>query len=135
MPYAGDVTAQQAHALLGEESSAVIVDCRTKAEWLYVGVPEVPGRVEFLQWSTYPDGDLNARFIDELEGLGIGRDQPVYFLCRSGARSRLAAIEATQAGYEKAYNVCDGFEGPADRLGHRGATAGWKADALPWRQP
>jgi len=38
------------------------------------------------------------------------------------------------AGFPRAFNVADGFEGPVDQEGHRGTVAGWKADGLPWRQ-
>jgi len=58
----------------------------------------------------------------------------VLFLCRSGARSRAAAMAATAAGYARAYNVAEGFEGDLDAEGHRGRVNGWKVAGLPWRQ-
>ncbi|MCW0183084.1 MAG: rhodanese-like domain-containing protein, partial [Zavarzinia sp.] len=63
-----------------------------------------------------------------------GDGSPVLFLCRSGARSRSAAIMATAAGIAPAYNIIAGFEGDLDGDGHRGASGGWKAEGLPWRQ-
>ena len=39
--YAGDVKAVDAFELLAENPSAVLVDVRTKAEWAYVGVPDL----------------------------------------------------------------------------------------------
>jgi rhodanese-related sulfurtransferase len=65
---------------------------------------------------------------------GGAKDAPVFFLCRSGARSRAAAVAMTGAGFSRAYNVAGGFEGDVDREGHRGAKNGWKAAELPWRQ-
>ncbi len=56
------------------------------------------------------------------------------FLCRSGVRSVAAAQTATAAGLGPSYNVLDGFEGPSDAEGHRGAQ-GWRSEGLPWRQP
>ncbi len=38
--YAGDLTPREAWELLGSEPDAVLVDCRTRAEWSYVGVPD-----------------------------------------------------------------------------------------------
>jgi rhodanese-related sulfurtransferase len=55
-------------------------------------------------------------------------------LCRSGARSRAAAIAMTRAGLERAYNVAGGFEGELDENRHRGLRNGWKAAGLPWKQ-
>jgi rhodanese-related sulfurtransferase len=58
----------------------------------------------------------------------------VLFLCRSGGRSKSAAIAQTGAGYKKCYNVAGGFEGDLDADGHRGHIGGWKAAGLPWKQ-
>ena len=44
-----------------------------------------------------------------------------------------AAEAASGAGYARAYNVTEGFEGPLDADGHRGRR-GWRAAGLPWRQ-
>ncbi len=109
----------------------MLVDCRTEAEWTYVGVPSVEGTV-FVEWNRQ-GGVRNTRFLDELREAGVHPETPVYFICRSGQRSRAAAVAATDAGFRAAYNVADGFEGPLDADGHRGAE-GWKAAGLPWRQ-
>jgi rhodanese-related sulfurtransferase len=55
-------------------------------------------------------------------------------LCRSGARSRAAAMAMTAKGYNKCYNVAEGFEGNLDAEQHRGRVSGWKAAGLPWKQ-
>ena len=65
---------------------------------------------------------------------GLKPEQKIYFLCRSGVRSLAAAQAAQAAGFPHVFNIADGFEGPPDPQGHRGTTAGWKADGLPWRQ-
>jgi rhodanese-related sulfurtransferase len=58
----------------------------------------------------------------------------VLFICRSGQRSRGAAIAMTSAGYQRCYNVAEGFEGSHDGARHRGTVGGWKARQLPWVQ-
>ncbi len=65
---------------------------------------------------------------------GISKDTPLLFLCRSGARSKSAAMAMARAGYTRAYNVAGGFEGNLDGEGHRGGINVWKAAGLPWRQ-
>ncbi len=81
---------------------------------------------------------VNPNFAANLEAAlrekGAARDTPVLFLCRSGARSRAAAIAMTAAGHTQCFNIADGFEGPLDEQRRRGATAGWKAQGLPWSQ-
>ena len=135
--YAGDLTATDTYRLLVDDPDAVLVDVRTHAEWAYVGLPDLSliGKIVVTaQWSTYPDGASNPAFLAELAAAGVTPEQPVVFLCRSGARSVAAAVAATNAGYAKAYNVLEGFEGRQDSAGHRGGVAGWKAEGLPWRQ-
>jgi rhodanese-related sulfurtransferase len=134
--YAGDVTPQEAYAVLGQDADAVLVDVRTSAEWSYVGLPDLSGlgrRVLCVEWQRYPDGAVNQGFVDELRSAGLPDAAPLYFLCRSGVRSVAAAKAATEAGLGPAYNVLHGFEGPHDEDGHR-AVAGWKNEGLPWRQ-
>ncbi len=136
MTYAGDVTPTEAYAAATGPDGALLVDVRTRAEWTYVGVP-VLGRagreVAFVEWSTFPDGLANQRFVDEVRAAGLPAGRPVYLLCRSGVRSKSAADALTAAGLGPAYNVLDGFEGPHDAQGHR-TVAGWKVAGLPWRQ-
>lgn len=134
--YAGDVTPQETYAALQADPAAVLVDVRTTAEWSYVGLPDLTGlgkRVVTIEWQRYPDGQVNAGFVEQLVAGGVAAQAPLYFLCRSGVRSQAAAMAATTAGLGPAYNVIDGFEGPHDTAGHR-SVAGWKADGLPWRQ-
>ncbi len=136
MAYAGDLPPGEAYALLRDDPRAVLVDVRTAAEWTYVGVPDLAplGKDAVrVEWLRYPGGATNERFLDELAAAGVDRDSPVVFLCRSGVRSVAAAEAATAAGYERAYNITEGFEGPLDGDGHRGAR-GWRAAGLPWRQ-
>ena len=136
MSYAGDVTPEQAWAALRDEPGAVLVDVRTRAEWAYVGMPdlgEIGKEVVLVEWQTYPDGRVNERFVAELESAGVAKDASVYFICRSGVRSVSAAEAATAAGWAESRNITEGFEGPHDADRHR-AVAGWKVAGLPWVQ-
>ncbi|HEY5150636.1 MAG TPA: rhodanese-like domain-containing protein, partial [Mycobacterium sp.] len=54
MSYAGDITPEESWKLLSENPEAVLVDCRTDAEWRWVGVPDLStlGReVVFVEWN------------------------------------------------------------------------------------
>jgi rhodanese-related sulfurtransferase len=135
--YAGDVTPTEAWQSLETEPNAVLVDVRTQPEWNYVGLPDLSrlGKsVLRVQWQTWPEGTLNPRFVEELAEAGVTPEHKVLLLCRSGARSKSAAVLLTQQGFGAAYNISDGFEGPHDAEKHRGSVAGWKHDALPWVQ-
>ena len=77
---------------------------------------------------------MNPGFVEEVAGHDLASDQPLLIICRSGVRSRNAAIALTARGYSHCFNVSDGFEGGHDGARHRGVQDGWKAAGLPWRQ-
>jgi rhodanese-related sulfurtransferase len=128
LPYAGALLPSEAHQLM--QAGAKLVDVRTKPEVLYVG--RVPGAAA-IEWQTYPGNTPNPEFIGELAAVAP-KDQPVMFLCRSGARSHSAAEAAMRAGWKETYNVLEGFEGDKDAQGHRGTVGGWRKACLPWGQ-
>ena len=134
--YAGDITPEEAWKLLSENSEAVLVDCRTDAEWRFVGVPDLSSLqrdVVYVEWNR-TDGGHNDAFVDDLIASGVTPgERPVVFLCRSGNLSIGAAEAATAADIAPSYNILDGFEGNLDENRHRGGT-GWKAVGLPWTQ-
>lgn len=139
--YAGDISPDEAWALLGADAKAVLVDVRTVPEWNFVGTPDLRplGKEALLvEWQSFPSGGPRPSFVAEvsraLDERGVAKDAPVLLLCRSGARSRSAAIALTAAGFSRAFNVAHGFEGPHDGDGHRGGVEGWKARGLPWAQ-
>ncbi len=133
----GDVSAVAAWKAIEAEPAAQLVDVRTTAEWSYVGLPDLESlgkRAILIPWQEFPSGEINADFAGDLERSGVTHDHPLYFICRSGARSLAAARAAEAAGFARVFNVSDGFEGPPDGQGHRGLIAGWKAGGLTWRQ-
>ncbi len=132
-----NVSPRQAWEALISDPDAQLIDCRTDAEWQYVGIPDLRGagkQAVLVSWQYFPSGNVNAAFVDEIRDAGLEPRQKLYFLCRSGVRSLAAAIAAQSEGFAQVFNVSDGFEGPHDPEGHRGAVAGWKAEGLPWRQ-
>ena len=139
--YAGDLLAINAYTLLEGDSSSVLVDVRTQAEWAYVGTPDLRALRKaplFLEWQSYPsmavDANFAARLEEMLQSAGVDRGASLVFLCRSGARSRQAAIAMTSAGWAPCFNISDGFEGPLDGSRHRSGVSGWRAGGLPWTQ-
>lgn len=139
--YAGDVAARSAFEALETIPAAVLVDVRTRAEWSYVGVPSLAGigkETIFVSWDDFCSGTLVPDFAGRLKAVldekGVAADAPVYFICRSGARSRNAAVAATAAGYANCFNVESGFEGALGPDRHRATPGSWKGDNLPWTQ-
>ena len=137
MEYAGDIDVIKTWDRLGRETDAVLIDVRTAPEWNYVGLPDLSNldkEVICSEWQSYPAMDRNSDFEAQVAQAGVSRDVPIFLLCRSGVRSKHAAILLTAAGYQHCYNVAGGFEGDKDDSGHRGKSNSWKFGGLPWKQ-
>jgi rhodanese-related sulfurtransferase len=141
----GDVTPSEAFEMVkNDPEHTFLVDCRTRAEYQYVGHPagaySIPlrfhstkvGNKGYVEVNNPDFGKaLNARFDPEKDTLII--------FCRSGNRSCTACNEAIKAGFreETVFNMMGGFEGGKNKnknsiyYGKRWA-GGWKLEGLPW---
>lgn len=139
-----------AYTLLCEDDSVRLVDVRTRAEWSFVGLPDLidaSKRVWPVEWVVFPTMMPNPDFMAQLTECAAadgGMPRQLLFICRSGARSMSAAQAVAQAVADGGFrddgaptvltNVVEGFEGDINGDGHRGRLNGWKARGLPWRQ-
>lgn len=98
---------QQLQERTGTGAVIHLLDVRTPAEYAGAHVP----------------GGRNVP-LDRLEGAqlsevtGFGKNEPVYILCQSGGRARMAAEKLAKCGYEQCYVV-------------EGGTAAWAEAGLP----
>jgi rhodanese-related sulfurtransferase len=129
LPFAGSLSPRDAWSLV-QAGEAVLVDVRSAEERTFVG--RVPDSLH-VAWATGTSLSRNPRFVRELEAK-TGKDATVLLLCRSGKRSAAAAEAATKAGFARAFNVSEGFEGDLDAQQRRGTTNGWRYLGLPWTQ-
>lgn len=122
-------------------AKTALVDCRTSHEWQSIGLPDLSSigkSVICVEWRKAPDMSVNEAFKAELEA-ALKSDAPdqLFFICRSGARSKEAAsfiqtILSSNGVACECINVAEGFEGNPDANGVRGHINGWKARDLPW---
>ena len=99
-----------------QRGDLVLIDVRTPSEWAMTGLPR-DAHVATLQ---------DVDFLDQARGAVLGDlDQPVAVICRSGARSRIAASKLEKAGFSHGYEVAEGMSG------NGGAGAGWIKRGLP----
>jgi len=132
LPYAGAVLPAEAFELLQLDPSVRLVDVRTRAELDWVGRPAIDtAQYAHIEWIHYPGSVPNTAFIQQLREVAAP-DTPVLFLCRSAARSKLAAVLAQKEGFTMAFDLLEGFEGDKDGQGHRKTTSGWCFRGLPW---
>lgn len=132
--YAGELKSSEVWRYLSENQTGFVVDVRTEAEWQNVGVIDLSAlnhKAIYISWRFFPDMQLNPAFVSDLMGAVDKRDVPLFFLCRSGARSYEAATIMAEQGYPYCFNIAGGFEAVDDGKGH---VNGWKAEGLPWSQ-
>ncbi|MDJ0995589.1 MAG: rhodanese-like domain-containing protein [Dinoroseobacter sp.] len=143
IPSISEVGPKDAWELLENDHSAVLIDVRSKAEWAFVGLPDLDrlGKDTIqIEWKVFPGMEENPGFLNELsQQLGESAPPTLLFLCRSGGRSLSAAKAVAQSFAQTGQavtcvNVAEGFEGDLDAKKHRGTLSGWKARGLPWRQ-
>lgn len=133
-----EILPKDANKILENQKDAVLIDVRSSMEYEYVGHPLNALHIPLKQppaWET-DEGfvkkvSLALQQIAENKGLP---DTPLLMLCRSGARSAIAAEMLINAGYTNVYNVLEGFEGDKDEKGHRNTINGWRFHHLPWEQ-
>ena len=130
-----ELTPPQAYEELTANDRAVLVDCRTRAEWFYVGIPDLSdiGKQVVLESIADEAGQPNANFTSRI-GEIAGPDTPIYVICQVGGRSANACHLLESSGYSQVCNILEGFEGCVDQQGHRSSVDGWKFHNLPWRQ-
>lgn len=121
-----------AYTFLAANPEALLVDCRTEIEFMYVGHPQ---GAEHIAWQEAPDWAVDPDFAAKVGRLATGDlTRPVLLICRSGLRSREAGAVLEAAGFANVINIEEGFEGPLDENFHRGTLGGWRHHGLPWQQ-
>lgn len=142
--------AREAHAMKQQSGShALLVDIRTRGEVIYLGMPTLadahipfvdhpagsPWDEKNARFRTDPNPDFEPELARRLAARGLGKQDTVILICRSGDRSARAVNLLTELGYGKVYSVIDGFEGDVATDGPQAGQRvvnGWKNAGLPW---
>ena len=120
----------EAHQFLHQHPDAVLVDCRSEMEFLFVGHPT---GAHHVAWNDGPEWEINPHFVGQVRRIA-SMNRPVVLICRSGQRSVDAGVALEQSGFTDVINVLEGFEGPLDEQHQRSRVSGWRKDGLPWEQ-
>ncbi len=132
------LTPHEAHDILQQIPSAVLIDIRSNMEFLFVGHPK--GAIH-VPWIDEPDWCINPDFEKEIRQLLLGgiceqgeSSPPIILICRSGKRSLDAAKVLLESGFHNVCHVSEGFEGDRDANYHRSSVGGWRFRGLAWEQ-
>ncbi len=141
----GDLTPLEAYERIqADPRGTVMVDVRTRAEYVFVGHPAMAHNIPIQFWKAEPGEKgmgmvFNHNFGRDLESRFDREKVTVIFICRSGNRSITAINSALEAGFraDRLFNVLGGFEGGKikSKLSlYRGQRrmGGWRNEGLPW---
>lgn len=142
--------AREAHALkqqLGDQ--ALLIDIRTRGEISYTGMatvtdahvplfehpPNAPWDEKAGRFKMELNPDFDSEVARRMAARGLGKQDTIIVMCRSGDRSTKAVNLLAESGYAKVYTVVDGFEGDSAKDGPdagKRVVNGWKNAGLPW---
>ena len=116
-----NISSEDCFKKLNEDQNSYLIDVRSPTEWNVDGIPDEDSfdGILFKLAIRNEEGTENSNFIAEFNSLEIPKDSNIYFICKSGGRSNLAAHMVANEGYKSLFNVEDGF------------TLGWKPKGLP----
>jgi rhodanese-related sulfurtransferase len=111
----------EAYDMLNTLPETYLIDVRTRAEYQFVGHP-VRAYLFPYQFLTeelakeddqygYKLSPRNEDFVGEISKV-FNKTDNLLIICRDGTRSAQAAKALLEAGFQKVYDVEDGFEGP-----------------------
>jgi rhodanese-related sulfurtransferase len=120
-----------------------ILDVRTPAEYIFIGhapmAVNIP--IKFLNntlnpMTLKPGMQNNENFIADVKKK-FKKSDTILVMCRSGSRSAAAVNLMAKAGFQKVYNIIDGFEGDSlkDSDSYQNGKRiinGWKNSGAPW---
>ncbi len=132
------ISPTDAWAMVQGNPAVTLIDVRSDMEFLMIGHPK--GAVN-VAWIDAPDWTVNDAFVANVRKALLGRvanrersQPPLLLICRSGNRSRDAAMALSKAGIDNIHVISGGFEGPLDNEHHRNSVSGWRFEGLPWEQ-
>ena len=123
-----EINSTSAFKTLGKRRNSFLIDVRSSIEWEQSGVPDlfqIGKKPFFIEWPIL----INEDFIKEFNLIlskNFKQSDHIFFICRSGIRSRHAANLSSNFGYSNVFNIIDGFEG------NKFNYYGWKGNNLPW---
>jgi rhodanese-related sulfurtransferase len=116
--------------VLASPTDTFILDVRTRAEYEFVGHPDMPNGVPNIPLVFYEDWRPNENFASDV-GERFSKEMTLLIICRSGHRAETAAWLLLKEGYTKLFFITDSFEGILDENGHF-TVNGWKNIGLPY---
>ena len=106
-----DINAKESFFKLKEIRNSNLIDVRSLLEWHSTGIPDLSSinkSVFLFEWEQ----NINQFFISRFQNMlstNFEKTSALFFICKSGIRSKIAAHLAVISGYYYCYNISDGY--------------------------
>ena len=97
---------------LSKKVNSHLIDTRSDVEWKATGIPDLSSinkEANLINWGPVLDQTFFEQYKKFLLNSFDQKDS-LFFICRSGSRSLMAAKFATEFSYENCFNIYDGFD-------------------------
>ena len=107
-----NIKALDAFDLLSKEIDSHLIDTRSDVEWKSTGKPDLSSiykETYLVNWGPVLDQTFFEQYKKFLLN-SFNQKDSLFFICRSGSRSLMAAKFAIEFGFENCFNIYDGFD-------------------------
>ena len=106
-----NIKALDAFDILTKKLNSYLIDTRSDLEWKTTGIPDllsINKETYLINWGPV----LDQSFFEEYKKfllIRFNQKDSLFFICRSGSRSMMAAQFAIKFGFNNSFNIYDGF--------------------------
>ena len=107
-----NIKAVDAFDFLSKTDDTHLIDTRSDLEWKTTGIPDLSSinkETYLINWGPV----LNQSFFEEYKNfllLRFDQKDSLFFVCRSGSRSFMAAQFAIEFGFKNSFNIYEGYD-------------------------
>ena len=112
-----NINALDAFDFLSKKVNSHLIDTRTDFEWETTGIPDLTSinkETNLVNWGPV----LNQTFFEQYKKFlltSFNQKDSLFFICRSGSRSLMAAKFAIEFGFKNSFNIYEGFYNENDQ--------------------
>ena len=112
-----NIKAIDAFDFLSKKVNSHLIDTRSDLEWKTTGIPDLSSinkETNLLNWGPV----LDQSFFEQYKKFlltSFNQKDSLFFICRSGSRSLLAAKYAIEFGFKNSFNIYEGFYNENDQ--------------------
>ena len=112
-----NIKATDAFDFLSKKVDSHLIDTRSNIEWKSTGIPDLSSinkETSLINWGPVLDQTFFEQYKKYLL-TSFNQKDSLFFICRSGSRSLMAAKFAIEFGFKNSFNIYEGFHNENDQ--------------------